>query len=100
IWHEKNARLYAFQAQIEQMWGVYVILLAEVAHAYITVYSLQAQIQLLREKIAIDEQCIRLQKDMHLSGLSSRVDVIERQKELITSRNQLELLLLAAAQTK
>lgn len=100
IWHDKNARYCTFQAQIEQMRAVQVILLADVAHAYIQLCSLNKQIQLNQEKLDIDIRLVTLQDILFSSGLANQIDVALQKQIKDTTHNNLLSLRIDFVQTK
>ena len=100
IWHAKKARYYSFQAQIEQMRDVFIILLADVARTYIDLCTFEKLRSLLSRKVELDTQLVMLQKDLLASGLASNIDVFQQDQELATSQDQLNSIVILVGQAK
>jgi multidrug efflux system outer membrane protein len=97
--HARNAQLYAFQAQVEQMYDVVIMLIAEVARTYVRLCTLNKKLDLTHNKEQIEQRLVILQKDLYISGLTSNIIVAEQEQILATTRNSLEQLKIAHAQT-
>ncbi len=91
---ERNAQFFAFQAQIEATRNVSIILLAEVAQIYINLCSFSKKIDLLKQKISLDNKLVTLQTDLYTSGLVSQINVVTQQQILATDRDKLERLII------
>ena len=92
IWRAKNARFFEFQAQIEQMRDIYLILLADVARTYVDLCVLQKRIHLLNRQIIIEKMLVALQTDLYNAGLSSEIELKIQQQQLATTQNTLKSL--------
>ncbi|MCX5925661.1 MAG: TolC family protein [Candidatus Dependentiae bacterium] len=100
IWHDKNARYYTFQAEIEQMRAVRIILLADVARTYIQLCSLQLQIQYIQEKLDIDLKLVTLQEMLFTGGLINAIELSIQKQNADTTRSNLASLRIEYVQTK
>jgi len=100
IWHAKNARYFAMQAQIEEMRDIYIILLADVARTYIDICTLYKKLELLCTQIQIDAQLVTLTKDLFKAGLASNIEVAQQEQIFATTQDQFKILQTNLAQTK
>lgn len=100
IWREKRARYHAFEADIEDMRDVYIMLLADVARTYITLRSLEAQRALLCERLDNDIQLVCLQEDRFSSGLNSYVEVAQQKQVEFTTQAAIRSVQIAFVQTR
>lgn len=100
IWHAKNARYFAMQAQIEEMRDIYIILLADVTRTYIDICALQKKLKLVCQQVNFDTQLVILQKDLFTAGLTSDIELAEQQQILATSQDQFKTLQTELAQSK
>lgn len=88
----RNARYAEYQAQIEDVRDVYLILLSNVAAAYIDIQSLEMIITLRRERVAIDTALLKLESGKFDAGLISAFEVEQIKAELEESKNLVLLL--------
>ena len=77
-----------FQAQIEEMHSVYLILLSDVAKAYIDSRTLQKKIDLLNEQITVDMEILSLRDDRYASGVDSQIPDVDQLAALDESKKQ------------
>lgn len=85
----RNAAYAEYEAQIEAMRDVYIVLLSDVATAYINSRSLQEKIDLTTSLVQVNQQLIFLLGDRYTSGLASEIPITQEQQELATSNDQL-----------
>ncbi len=97
--YARNAQFYIFQAQIEQMRDVMIMLIADVARTYINLCSINKKINLVRQKIVAEEKLVLLQKDLFAAGLVGDIEVAQQEQLLTTVQNLLEQLLIAHGKT-
>ncbi|EKD48420.1 MAG: outer membrane protein [uncultured bacterium] len=90
----KNAQYYLFQAQVENMRDIYIMLIAQVAREYILATAFANRICILKNRIAIDSGTLTLLKDLFHAGLVSQISVAQQEQVLATSQD-----LLKASQT-
>ncbi|MFA5307256.1 MAG: efflux transporter outer membrane subunit [Candidatus Babeliales bacterium] len=84
-----RAAAYAdFQAQIEAMHEVYLILLSDVAKAYVDSRSFQKKIDLLNEQITVDTDILSLRDDRYSSGVDSQIPDVNQLAALDESKKQ------------
>jgi NodT family efflux transporter outer membrane factor (OMF) lipoprotein len=95
----KNTAYDQFQAQIEAMRDIYIMLLSDVAQAYIQARSLQRQVDLMEQQIKIDEKLLILTADRFKSGIASEIPDVQQLAALDESKNQLLILKTALKQT-
>lgn len=95
----RNAAYDQFQAQIESMRDIYIMLLADVAQAYIQARSLEKQIDLMEQQIKVDEKLLFLAGDRFKSGIASEIPDVQQVAALDESKNQLLILKTALKQT-
>ncbi len=95
-----SAAYAEFEAQIEDARGVYIILVSDVATAYIDLRTLEKNIILLKERITVDTSLLALQRDRFTSGIDSNILVQQTLVQLEESKSQLPLLEILHAQTK
>jgi NodT family efflux transporter outer membrane factor (OMF) lipoprotein len=95
IWHARNARFFTFQAQIEQMRNVYIILLADVARSYIDLCALNRKIMLATDLIYLNTELLELEKDLFDAGLSDEI-FVDRQQQLLARSQDFFLFLQTA----
>jgi NodT family efflux transporter outer membrane factor (OMF) lipoprotein len=81
-----------YQAGIENMRDVYIILLGDVAKTYIDIRTLQKKIDLTQQQIDINTKLLFLTKDRLQSGVASEIPDTEQQAALDDSKSQLVLL--------
>jgi NodT family efflux transporter outer membrane factor (OMF) lipoprotein len=84
--HEKYASCYTLQAQIEQMHGIYLMIIAEVAYTYINLCALNSIIALTNQQICAYQQLVALQTDLFDAGLSSEIDLAFQEQQLATAQ--------------
>lgn len=89
-----------YEASIEDARGVYILLVSDVAKAYIDMRTLEKNIQLLNELIEVDTGLLRLQKDRFDAGLDSNILVQQTTVRLANSKSQLPLLEILYKQTQ
>ncbi|MFA6526999.1 MAG: efflux transporter outer membrane subunit [Candidatus Babeliales bacterium] len=85
---EKNAAFNIYQAQIETMRDVYVILLSDVARTYIDCRTFQKKIALIDQQIEIDTQLLKLTGDRFDAGIASKPPDLNALATLHESKNQ------------
>lgn len=95
----KDAACFDMQAQIEDMRDVYIILLAEVAAAYIDIRALERKIELQENLITLDQAYLGLTQDRFSSGLESDVVPQDSLAQLAQAKNMLIHQRTAVAQT-
>ncbi len=95
----KQAAYNELQAQVEAMRDVYIILLGDIAKAYIDSRTLQKKIDLLNQKIALSTKLISLTDDRFYAGVDNQRADLEQQEELCELRNQLLILQTTFRQT-
>ncbi len=95
-----SAAYAEYEASVEDARGVYVILVSDVAAAYINLRTLEKNIQLLKEYITIDTALLDLQNVRFASGIDSNILVQQTFSQLEESKSQLPLLEMLYAQTK
>ncbi len=89
--HQTNAAYAQYQAQIETMRGVYLMLLSEVAKTYVDIRTAQTKIDLLNQQIDADTKLLGLTGDRFSAGLANVIDNLEQASTLQESHNQLLL---------
>jgi outer membrane protein, multidrug efflux system len=95
-----RATAYAdFQAQIEAMHEVYLILLSDVAKAYIDSRSLQKKVDLLNEQITVDTDILSLRDDRYSSGVDSQIPDVDQLAALDESKKQMLTIQIELQQT-
>jgi NodT family efflux transporter outer membrane factor (OMF) lipoprotein len=75
----KNASQYQWEAQIEDMRDVLIILAAEIAQTYINICSLYKQIQVLSSSLKVDIQLLDLNKVTFKSGIDEELIFLEQE---------------------
>jgi NodT family efflux transporter outer membrane factor (OMF) lipoprotein len=88
-----------YEAQIEDMRDVYIMLLSDVTKTYIDIKTLQKKIDLLQKQIDLDTKLLFLSKDRFQSGIASDIPDFEQLAELDESQNQLIILQTTIKQT-
>ena len=73
----KDAAYHKWEAQIEDMRDVYIMLLADVARAYNDIRVLEKKIALARQSVADDKSLLVLNKDSSSAGLLSFVPPLD-----------------------
>jgi multidrug efflux system outer membrane protein len=96
--HGINAAYDQYEAQIEYMHDVRIMLISDVAKSYIEIRSLECQIDLAQENIALNTQLLALSHDRFNAGLKSEIPADEQQVALDTAYNQVVALETAIAQ--
>ena len=86
--HARDAAYDEYEAQIEAMRDVYIILLSDVARTYVTVRSLQKQLDLLTRKIDVDTRLLMLTHDRLHSGIDSALPDFEQVAALESTKSQ------------
>lgn len=86
--HARDAAYAEYEAQIETMRDVRIILVSDVARTYITIRSLQRQLALLAHKITVDTRLLQLTRDRLRSGVDSALPDLEQIAALESSKNQ------------
>lgn len=95
-----RAAAYAdFQAQIEAMHEVYLILLSDVAKAYVDSRTLQKKIDLLNAQITVDTEILSLRDDRYTSGVDSQIPNVDQLAALDESKKQAITLQIELQQT-
>jgi len=95
----KTAAYNMYEAQIESMRDIYIILLSDVAKAYIDTRALQKKIDLIDQQIALDTDLLSLTHDRFYSGVDSKIPDVDQQAALDESKNQRLSLLIEFKQT-
>jgi NodT family efflux transporter outer membrane factor (OMF) lipoprotein len=95
----RSAAYDNFQAQIEDMHDVYIILLSDVAKAYVDSRTLQKKIDLLNQQIAIDTELLALRDDRFTSGVDSQIPDVDQQAILDESKKKVITLQIELEQT-
>ncbi len=72
MYRTQKASHYTFEAQIEEMHDVLVILVAEIAQTYITLCSQEEKIRLVQETDNLNKEILKLYKDSFTAGLDNR----------------------------
>jgi len=86
-----------YQAQIEHMRDVYIILLADVAKTYIDMRAFQKKAALLEQQVAVDSKLLCLSRVRFTAGIASDIPDMEQLAALEESKSE---LLLVQAQLK
>lgn len=89
--HARDAAYADYEAQIESMRDVRIILISDVARAYTRIRSLQKQLALLTHKVTIDTRLLMLTRDRLHSGVDSALPDLEQIAALESSKNQIIL---------
>ncbi len=98
--HRARAAAYAdFQAQIEEMHDVYLILLSDVAKAYVDSRTLQKKLDMLNEQIAVDTNILSLRDDRFSSGVDSQIPDVDQLAALDESKKQALTIQIELQQT-
>ncbi len=95
----RDAAYNEYQAGIESMHDVYIMLLGDVAKTYIDIRTLQKRIDLLQQQIDIDTKLLFLTKDRLQSGVASEIPDVEQLAALDESKSQLVLLQISFKQS-
>ncbi len=98
--HAKQAQFFLYQAQIENMRDVYIMLLADVARNYIIASALYLQIRLARDRIKADAELLCLQRVLFDAGLVSQIAVAQQEQSLADSQDLYKRLQTDRAQTE
>ncbi len=85
-----------YQASIEMQRDVLVTLLADVATAYVAHREFARRIELAQENIAAQQDVLALAQDRYRSGLTSKLDVVQAQALLATTRAAIPGLIVDA----
>lgn len=75
----QNSARYQFEAQIENMRDVWVVLVAQIAQSYLLICSLHEKIKVQKNIIEIDTRIAELTQDTFVSGLENRQALLEQQ---------------------
>lgn len=89
--HARDAAYADYEAQIEAMRDVRIILISDVARAYTRIRSLQKQLALLTHKVTVDTRLLMLTRDRLRSGVDSALPDLEQIAALESSKNQIIL---------
>ncbi len=87
----RSAGCHQYQAQIEHMRDVYLILLGDIARTYVDIRSFQKKIQLFKQQITYDQELLTLVHDRFLAGIDSEESYLEQKATLATSQTFLNL---------
>lgn len=98
--HERTAQLYTLEAQIEQMRNVYIMLIADVARAYVDLCSVKQKIKLQKEKIAIEKELSLLLQDRFIAGISNEISLLRQEQNLGAALAEFEELKISFAHIK
>jgi NodT family efflux transporter outer membrane factor (OMF) lipoprotein len=99
---QRRARAAAYdiyQAQIEDMRDVYIIMLGDVAKTYTEIRALQQKLDLLDATVKCDTQLLALTHDRLASGIASEIPDADQQAALNESQSQRILVLEGLKQT-
>lgn len=88
IRHARDAAYAEYEAQIEAMRDVYIILLSDVVRTYVSVRSLQKQLDLLTRKIDVDTRLLMLTHARLHSGIDSALPDFEQVAALESTKSQ------------
>jgi NodT family efflux transporter outer membrane factor (OMF) lipoprotein len=94
-----SAAYAEYEASIEDARGVYIVLVSNVASAYIDLRALEKNIEILTKRIAVDSSLLALQKERATSGLDNEILLQQTIAQLQESKSQLPLLESLYAQT-
>lgn len=104
FWHQiryqRDAQLYTYQAEIERMRNVYIVLIAQVVRTYIDLCAYAKIIRLLNYQIKIREKLLQLQTDLFIAGLANQIGVMQQKQLLIATENKQEQFIILLQQTK
>lgn len=85
----KSAAYAEYQAQIETMRDVYIMLVSDVARAYIDIRSLQKKIDYVTALIEVDKRLLLLLQDRYHAGITSELPIPEQVRALAIAQAQL-----------
>lgn len=85
----QQAANYQWQAQIEDMRDVLIMLTAEIAQTYISICALQKKIMVLQDSLDCDTQVLRLYKDTFIAGVDNKSIPLEQATTRNTTQNQI-----------
>lgn len=97
--HGVNAAYNDYEAQIEAMHSIRLMLISEVAKTYIDIKALQREIDLAENIVTINMRLLALSQYRFGSGLASDVPNAEQQEALDTAQNKLLALRTALTQS-
>lgn len=89
MYRTQKASHYTFEAQIEEMHDVLVILVAEIAQTYITLCSQEEKIRLVQETDNLNKEILKLYKDSFTAGLDNRQIPLEQTTSIDLVETQL-----------
>ena len=98
--HARDAAYAQLEAQVESMRDVYIMLLSNVATAYISIRALEKKIALQEERVKIDTALLGLTKDRLNAGLASDIPNQQEIQELQDTISTLITLKTTLEQTK
>lgn len=90
--HAKKAAYANYQAQVESMRDVYLMVLSNVARAYIDCRALQKKIDILDEQIVVTKKLLDAARDRLAAGVANEFNVLEEKAVLNQAqRDKLEM---------
>lgn len=95
-----SAAFAEFEASIEDARGVYIMLVSDVATAYLDLRTLEKNMNLLKQRIEVDTKILALQKERSGSGIDSDILLQQAIIQLEESKSQLPLLEILYVQTQ
>lgn len=96
----REAAGYQMFAQIEQARMVHIMLIADVARAYINYTALSIQQEILSHVVTIDEQLLNLVNHRFKAGLDSELEYLTQEQQTTLSKNALSVTKTNLQQTK
>ena len=96
---EKNAAKYIWEATKEDAENVLISMLSEVAINYVNIRALQKRIDLVKKKIAADDEKLSIKKALFQIGLSNEMEVMTQISSLESDRATLPVLETSFKQT-
>jgi outer membrane protein, multidrug efflux system len=88
----------SLQSTAADMYNVNLVLTAELAADYFTLRELDAETQVVRESVAIQQKGLQLVDDRHKGGVASGLDLAQQQTLLDSTQTQLYLVQQQRAQ--
>jgi outer membrane protein, multidrug efflux system len=88
----------SLQSTAADMYNVNLVLTAELAADYFTLRELDAETQVVRESVAIQQRGLQLVDDRHKGGVASGLDLAQQQTLLDSTQTQLYLVQQQRAQ--
>lgn len=84
----QKAAQYQWEAQIEDMRDVLIMVAAEIALTYINICSLEQKMKAIKNNLALDRKILRLYEDMFQAGLDAQQIILEQKISIDALQSQ------------